>query len=403
MEQTLNQSERPLTLKETLILKNQYESKYQTEICLIENQPDFCSSEQSEINNLVKKNLKELYYNQMINNICQDKEPRYYKKVCRECKKDFETDENGSALIYQYFCQNSFCKNLPCFKYRFMVYKKLFTGFFNFYKAWRIKRNSKWVHFALGIKRQSQPTKEELNNFNRRVNSFIKDYNEKFSILRGTYIKDFTYDVKRKGEEWYVHYHFAVRPMKKELFEEIQNLAEEHSLHYSYFGFKKTKWLINYFAKRCAGSFGHKAQGDKLATDFMFADIINSKTYFNLFHRSRKNWFIGLKEGEVKRLRTCLEEILHECEALVLSSKALPTERRLNCEYCGSKLFLKQEIKPEGNIPPPNEITKQKSPEFQAVKIAETPEKKEFNKHIEQKNKENKKINQRKKICKIFK
>ena len=323
------------------------DSQFQRDLGYAEN---YFEKDKITINNFVSENRHELFYKQMMNNICQNFEPRFYKKVCKDCKQDFEVKAGGDPPTYRYYCQNSYCKSNPCYVYRLMVYKELFTGFFNFYSAWRIKRNSKWVHFSIGAKRQSQPTRKELNQINRNVNSFVKEYNETFSTLRGLFVRDFSYDKSLVGEEWFIHFHFAVRPMKKEDFKEIQDLAEKHNLHYSYFGFRKSDWLIDYFSKRCAGKFEHECH----ETDWMFADLMDSRTYFETFHRSRNTWFTGMKEGEVKRLRKNLKQILRECEALTLSSKKYQQEIAKYCVHCGSDRFLKQEIKIEGNKPPPD-------------------------------------------------
>jgi len=352
-----------LNSSQTKLIKEQSDREIQTAMGLIENEPDFIVGK--NINEVIKENLDNYHLKQMLNNICVNQEPRFYKKTCRDCNGDFEHDDEGKPITYQYFCENPFCKSEDCFTYRQRIFKKLLTGFFNFYPAWRNKRNNRWVHFSIGAERQSLPTRKELININKRVKAFVKDYNETFSILRGCYIRDFSYDQIKEGEEWFIHFHFAVRPMKQEQFIEIQNLAIKHKLLYNYIGFRKSENLINYFAKRCAGKFGH----EQFKTNFMFADVLTSQEYFDIFHRSRKIYFTGLKQGEIKRLRNCLEEILHKCEAFVLVNTELPTNRRTTCQHCGSKLFLKQEIKLEERKPPPNEIKRDQYSGFEIIKL----------------------------------
>lgn len=288
------------------------------------------------------------------NHICFGKEKVIYQKNCKKCNSVL-TYENGETVTYCWVCGSPYCQDEDCFNQRCSIAKEYFMIFFNAHPSWKTERGNRWIHETFGFKRQSLPTRKELNMMRNKVNKFLKALEKEFKIrIKGIGVRDLAYDIKKIGEEFYIHFHFARRPTKEIDFKEVNNLGEKFGLKYVYNGYRKAYWLADYFSKRHAGQFGHK----KDKSNWRFADVMNIETYFKLFHNSRKSLYYGFTRKEVKFLKDRAEQI-RKSEAFALSSNAIPTGIPTACSKCGCKefnLILYEEIPKQIIKPPPDTL-----------------------------------------------
>jgi len=280
--------------------------------------------------------------------LCYQKPKQFFKKVCENCKADYETDEKGKPISYRWTCGSPYCKDEECFKQRYSVVRDYFMIFFNAYPSWTTKRGNRWIHEVFGFKRQQLPTRKELTLMRATISKFLKASEKEFSIrIKGIGVRDLAYDIEKIGEEYYIHFHFARRPTRFVKKADFNKLGKKFNLKYVYNGYRKAYWLADYFAKRHSGQFGHKKDN----SNWKFPDIMDIETYFKLFHKSRKSFYFGFTRREVRFLKKRAEE-LHKCEAFVLSSNVLPTAKPTECSKCGCKSFIFVPIEEKEEKPP---------------------------------------------------
>ncbi|MAG78777.1 hypothetical protein CMI40_00165 [Candidatus Pacearchaeota archaeon] len=290
------------------------------------------------------------------NRICYGKEKVYRYKYCNDCGSHFELDKNSNPVRYLVTCNSPFCKDEDCFKKRYMVAKKYFEVFFNAYDVWKTKRGSRWVHEVFGFARKNQFTRVEISKCKKQVYNFLKAREKKFGRkIKGIGVRDLSYDITNEDGVFYLHFHFARRPGGYEDLKELNALGLKYGLKYTKIGIKKKSGLINYFAKRHAGHFGHK----KNCTNWNFSDVMSTKEYIKNFRGERKTFSCGFSRKEIKLLKNRYIRNRTRAEG-ALSSKEQYTTDIEQCQNCKSKDFswrydngiLANEPKPPDGVNP---------------------------------------------------
>ena len=196
---------------------------------------------------------------------------------------------------------------------------------------------TRWGHWALGFKRRPDlPDRLQLENFRVQLNKFLKAIREELNLyIKGVGIRDIAYDIEKIGDEYYFHFHIALRPFHTtdKILEKINKIGERFGIKPNFIGYRECYILADYFAKRHSGQFEHEATG----TNWMYKDIMDIETYFRLFYNSRKLIHTGFTNKELiflkKRFKQELKDLNQTLEESLLSPKDKEQSR---CPECNS-------------------------------------------------------------------
>ncbi len=322
--------------------------------------------------------IKLLNYKKWLDRICESKPKQYFKNFCKKDNQEMLIKKMNGELTEQNkilsVCGNPFCKDDDCFKQKYGLATLLFSTYFYSRPHYLTPRGDTWVHISIGDKRQSQYTKEDMKDFKKRCFAFLKQVEKELGFrLKGILESDLAFDESKIGEELFNHNHGAFRPFglsrDKEKFsnqlKEINAIAKKNQVMFNFIGFRQSKWLIDYFAKRHAGKFGHSAFKDKPSTAFRFADVMSSKHYYDNYLGRQKIFLYGFSRRERNWIKQNQKEILlrasnsatspspddNRIPAIVLVYKNYLFET-LICPKCQGTDSFKQEISLEEEKPP---------------------------------------------------
>lgn len=151
-------------------------------------------------------------------------------------------------------------------------------------------RAPKLLHFEMGFAHVEEITKEEVKKLRRAVDLWMKEMEKLGSPIKALRI----FDILKKGEGYYLHFHFASLPVgdvrkfgqnchlaRKKVMGELQ-LPFVVRIE----GYRPLRSLYGYFSKRMAGMFGHKAKG----SDETFSSMMGLEQYYDVFFRSKHLW-----------------------------------------------------------------------------------------------------------------
>ena len=276
----------------------------------------------------------------------------FKKRICHDNPKKIlvleyqnKDDKNNIVEFHKpLFCNSPYCDGELCFEDKLKKAKKQFRLYFYAYPTWRTKRGRRWGHWDFGFMRSSLPNRNEIADMKRNLQLFLLKLSRIWRI-KGIGVRDLSYDVEKIGEEFFIHFHFALRPFfnsadnqkTSKILEEINKIGLSMGIKPNFFGMRDIEGkngLVNYFAKRHAGEFEH----DYTGTSWKFKDIMNEETYINSFLGSRKIMTIGFSRREKQIIKIKYLEFL-KSEAFELSSNHKDTIAHLNMDL---KTFYKQ-------------------------------------------------------------
>ncbi len=263
----------------------------------------------------------------MSERLCNNRLHYFWKKVCSDCKKDFES-RDGKPIVYKDFCGNPYCKDKECLRYRVGIAKLVLKSYFYAFPTWR-ERNQRWIHLIVGQKRIKKITSDSLSIFRKNVSNFLNFLRKELRNPHLIAVQDQSFD----GETYYFHYHVAMRIRGHMDYDVLQNRSKKHNLvfHKADGGYsRKSSSLINYFSKRFAGSFEHANKG----TGWMYADNFSLEEYFHLFHRKKRFLTRGFDSKMVKKIKKEIKDGLL-LNAVGVVGSFLNTNNRI-CQYCNS-------------------------------------------------------------------
>jgi hypothetical protein len=221
-------------------------------------------------------------------------------------------------------CLSPFCKNPECIKNRVNI-------LLNYFLNLKIRSKSLF-HFIIGFPKVHYFTKEKRKHHLKVLRKFSDLMKKRGFPLQAAAVRD----IAGKRYDLYVHYHFANLPVKdfrafskalKETRDQVKGIIVKIK------GYRKFEPVVNYLARRGAGVFGDISKGNT----YGYADLMDLKTYYLVFFKSRKIQLYGLKpSAELTNL------------AIMLDNKIT------KCPYCNSTNLI-FEIEQENNTtkPPP--------------------------------------------------
>lgn len=388
------------------------------------NQPETWNQKEKE------KHLRIISFENWENRICEDKPKRYFKNYCKTDNKEMLIKKRNGKLKKQKkilsVCGSPFCRSEDCFKQKYLLANLLFSTYFYSRPHYLTKRGDTWLHFSVGDERQSQYTKEDMKDFKKRCFAFYNDVEKKLNFrLKGILESDLAFDETRIGEELFNHNHGAFRPFglsrdKKKFAQQLKDInaiARENKVMFNFIGYRSSKHLIDYFAKRHSGKFGHKAFGDKSATDFRFADIMSKEHYYKNYLGQQKIFIYGFSRKERTWIKQHQKEILinasdsatspslndNRIPAIVLVYKNYLFET-LICPICQGTHSFKQEISLDKHRYPPDiSPNASTTPTIKVIPLGEAREHKEMKELLKQKSEENKRLQEQKRFSRWYK
>lgn len=191
--------------------------------------------------------------------------------VCPDC---------NTIKLPIWYCNNRFCKMWECATKRQKTYQEQLTT---------LQKHTKRVyHFTIG---SNELTKKELQNSIIKLFRALRHNNKIrwLNDLRFANIKAF--DISKKnyqktGKLW-LHFHIAIIqekiipamfiPTIKKLLKKISPLAVFNNI-----GYRSSKNVFSYFAKRCAGIYGHRKPGY-----YYLSDLITPQKYLDTYKLSK--------------------------------------------------------------------------------------------------------------------
>jgi len=315
--------------------------------------------------------------------LCEGSTQNFRVRKCGDCGKEVEYyeegEKKGKPIYYPVVCESPFCPYPDCITHRKLKAELLLNVFFWGYKNWikersiitedefdeegkiirlsdlneegelkkhlkTIKKNgitkvlyTRWGHWAFGFKRRLDlPDRLQLESFRIQLNKFFKAIREELNLyIKGVGIRDIAYDIEKVGEEYFFHFHIALRPFptNDKTLEKINKIGERYNIKPNFIGYRECYSLADYFAKRHSGQFEHEATG----TNWMYKDIMDIETYFRLFYNSRKLIHTGFTNKELrflkKRFKQELKDLNQTLEESLLSPKG---KEQSICPHCNS-------------------------------------------------------------------
>lgn len=267
----------------------------------------------------------------------------FKKRICHDHPKkilvlQYQNKDNKNDIVEfrkPLFCNSPYCDGENCFKDRLKKAKKQFRLYFYAYPTWRTKRGKRWGHWGFGFKRKSLPNRNEIADMKRNLQLFLLKLSRIWRI-KGIGVRDLAHDIEKIGEEFFIHFHFALRPFfnaadkqkTSKILKKINKIGLPMGIKPNFFGMRNVEGkngLINYFARRHAGEFEH----DYTGTSWKFPDIMDEESYLNSFFGSRKTMTIGFSRKEKKIILIEFLEFLKR-EAFELSTNNKDTIAHLN-------------------------------------------------------------------------
>ena len=293
--------------------------------------------------------------------MCGTRDHIYWKRVCKDCKNDFEADKDGNPIIYKDFCGSPYCQDSECYTSRIKLAKLILKSYFYVFPTWR-ERRQRWLHIILGQQRTPKITPTTLKDFRKSVmkvlNYLRKEYNNPHMIA--------VLDIAYNGKTFYLHCHVAMRIRGYMNEKEINKFSLKNNLKYKRADglySRKPKGLINYFAQRLAGKFEH----DNNSTSWNYADLFSPEEYLDLFYRKKRFLTRGFNSEEVKKVRKKIKEGLLRFEE-TLSPKNTNNGQQKVCQFCGCKDFEREFLDNpnKSNKPPPDNL---EYPEIEVISL----------------------------------
>lgn len=284
-----------------------------------------------------------------LNRLCNNRNHEYWKRICRLCKKDFEHDKKGKAIVYKDFCGSPYCKDKDCFKSRLGLAKLILKSYFYAFSTWR-ERNQRWLHIILGKKRVVKITTKTLKDFRKDIIKFLNFMRKEYRNPHMIAIMDIAHD----GKTFYLHYHVAMRLRGHMDEKKLNEISLKNNLKYKRADgnySRKPGQLINYFSKRLAGSFEHEQDG----SSWMYQDLFSPKEYYNIFYRNKRFLTRGFNSKQVKDVKKKIKEGLLRLEETI-SPNNTNNEQRTTCQYCGNPEYEREFVEDptKSNEKPPD-------------------------------------------------
>jgi len=262
----------------------------------------------------------------------------FYKQVCSDCGNDI-LDEKGRIITICPVCQLPYCTKPECIEKRKAINTYKLLPVFNSKPSW-LGKGDRWTHFIVGMPATHKISKIQLKSFKKTFWKFIKAWKKACPCL---YLKGVACeDLSEMNKEHYIHYHLALRPVKRHqrnfilLHRIALSVGVEFKSADNAGGFRKSRPLINYFSKRAAGLFGHKQQG----TNFTYSDKFTDEEYYNLFHRRQKLFLIGFTKDERKYISRNRAKLIKSKLVVLPSGKLVISnveDSARSCPVCGGK------------------------------------------------------------------
>jgi len=310
--------------------------------------------------------------------LCGGSKQNFRVQKCKDCDTLILGDD-GKPIVYPVVCESPYCPGEDCMIHRKLKAKSLFDVFLWGNRNWIRQRDirtedvyneageiikysdldkngelkkhlhkknvngkikilyTRWGHWAFGFKRRSDlPDRLQLENFRIQLNNFLKALREELHLyIKGVGVRDIAYDIEKVGEEYFFHFHMALRPFNTndKTLEKINKIGERYNIKPNFIGYRECYSLSEYFAKRHSGQFEHKSTD----TNWMYKDIMDIKTYFRLFYGSRKLIHTGFTNKEVEYLKARFKQKLKDLnQALEESLLSSTNKEQSRCPECGS-------------------------------------------------------------------
>lgn len=283
-----------------------------------------------------------LYYSTLKKiNACSNS---FWVSRCPDCGEEWNSRTFVNA------CSIPYCKK--CFDYRVNRNYQEFL-------MYGIESN-RLFHFVIGFPLfDSLPTVEDLKEHKRQINRFLANCRRKGFNFKGFEVFDLVYHFDTK--QTYVHYHFAVLPMRGMMTAavDLQKIAARSgSFVLHLIGYKSKGSLFYYLSKRRAGVFGHENKDGV----YGYSDFCELEDYLSRFHGVKKFSVLG-----------GLKKTLNKTDIFLTAYKqkfgrdffdANPDRIGSNiraiinnvCPHCGSCNVIHTKVDPIGSVyePPPN-------------------------------------------------
>jgi hypothetical protein len=340
-------------------------------------------------------------------NLCNEDNKKFFQRVCKTDGEIMAVQKlNGDIKLQKpilHTCHSSYCSDEDCYKQKYLIGSMIFASYFYSRPQYIAREDNFCFHFTTGDKRQTLYTKKEIQNFRARCISFFGEVNKKVPIVKNfqevlnkfyddnktlkkddkkSYNKllnalrkklflnlkcvgspDNSFNSEFKGEELYQHIHWAsMRPyyFDKEQLLQIKEIADKHNIVFHKIGNRKAVNLIDYFAKRRAGRFGHKETGY-----YGYKDIMTPEYYYENYSGLKGVLTFGFTRDEKNYIKRHSKEILKAvAQEQTGNKRRLVKTSVLSCIYsmfeihicpkCSSKDWILQEIINQQDKPPPD-------------------------------------------------
>lgn len=269
--------------------------------------------------------LKKHRVETMLEKIRDCKEGVYYKKVCADCGKEYQTIRET--------CQNRYCP--------YCVEMRRNKAFYRL-RAYRI-RNPNSIHLTIGFQLQVGESKEQKQRREKDLSKMIKELGEIHALI--------VWDIKAKQKGnlklLFMHYHLDVLPVKdfRTLMLAIRKIQEKFKgkATITNFGYKKTKAVLNYFASIMAG----KVSTDDKHHTALYRDFLTPEEYLDLFYKKRMLRAVALTRSRSVMSGASGGELMFYQLGTSFSENAPSC-----CPACHSERFYIKKVSDEDKPPP---------------------------------------------------
>jgi len=352
------------------------EKKLNSKLIKLTGRLNFSVDEKNIFLNTIKRELNN--FENFKSRLCGGSKQNFKVQKCKDCGTIILGDD-GKPIAFPVFCESPYCSGEDCMAHRKYKAKLLFDVFLWGYKNWIKQRDiitedefdgegniirlsdldkkgdlknhlktikingiikilyTRWGHWAFGFKRRSDlPDRIQLENFRIQLHNFLKAIREELHLyIKGAGVRDIAYDIEKVGEEYFFHFHIALRPFNTndKTLEKINKIGERYNIKPNFIGYRECYTLSNYFSKRHSGQFEHKSTG----TNWMYKDLMDIKTYFRLFYGSRKLFHTGFTNKELRFLKKRFKQELKDLiQALFESLLSSTNKEQSRCPECNS-------------------------------------------------------------------